>query len=97
MWGYQRHFLSSVEHRAREIFELLQPKAEFGVFLVGILTEPQPDSHPICLEPEECGFLPSDFEKVEEYFKVFEKLDPEYGRFHTHPKAQDSLNNRVKV
>jgi Probable sensor domain DACNG/Probable sensor domain DACNH len=61
MWGYQQHFQISAESAAKEIFSKLDKDLSPRVFLVGILFQQRHDSHPVCLQPEECGFEPTMF------------------------------------
>lgn len=61
MWGYQRHFQIGVEDAAERVFKKLDPGFQVKAFLLGVLREPSPGWHPVCLEPPICGFVPSDF------------------------------------
>lgn len=64
IWGYQRHFHSGVEDAAEGVFGKLDPGFQVKVFFLGVLREPSPEFHYICLEPPTCGFLPSDFRSL---------------------------------
>ena len=55
MWGYQQHFRWCLEYEANKIFHMLTDRLDPKAFLVGLLCETSPGSHPICIEPEECG------------------------------------------
>jgi hypothetical protein len=71
MWGYQRHFQISVQSNAERLFQKLDPNLEAQTFLLGLLREPAGEKHPVCLEPEDCGYRPSDFSSVREKAKLF--------------------------
>lgn len=64
MWGYQRHFQIGVEDAAEQVFKKLDPGFQVKVFLLGVLREPSPRWHPVCLEPPNCGFTTSDFSSL---------------------------------
>jgi hypothetical protein len=64
MWGYQRCFQISVQVEAEKLFQALDPGFEVETFLLGLVCKESPEDHPICLEPEECGFEPDDFASV---------------------------------
>lgn len=66
MWGFQRYFQSSLKFRAEELFKALDPGFEVKVFLLGLVRKKSPTNHPVCLEPEECGFEPHTFASVRE-------------------------------
>ncbi len=71
MWGFQFHFQNSVKHAIRRLLDLLNKDIEVEIFLVGVLADEKPGSHPICLEPEDCGFTTNDFESVLEDASIF--------------------------
>src|ERR1035437_6131471 len=91
MWGYQRHFQISLKVRAEELFKALDPNYEVEVFLLGLVRNESPTNHPVCLEPEECGFEPHHFGSVREDAKHFLAVDPDRNLMATHPTHQRSI------
>ncbi|HEV2246171.1 MAG TPA: diadenylate cyclase [Terriglobia bacterium] len=80
MWGYQRHFQHSVERAAERLFKALDPNMEVDVFLLGLVREDvpaKPGNHPVCLEPEECGFQPEAFDSVRKDTNHFMAISPD--------------------
>jgi len=80
MWGYQRHFQHSVERAAERLFKALDPNLEVDVFLLGLVREDvpaKPENHPVCLEPEECGFEPQAFASVRKDTNHFLAISPD--------------------
>lgn len=97
MWGYQPHFRIGVKVAAERIFQQLDPKLIPKVFLVGILVEERADRHPVCLEPEDCGYAPNSFHEVLEQAKSIEAIDEERHIFHSHPGVQENHDRRRKI
>lgn len=97
MWGYQQHFQISAKVAAKSIFESLDKTLEPKIFLVGILVEEREDRHPVCLEPEDCGYEPRLFMDVREQAIHFEAVNPERNIIHSHPVARQTYDNRLKV
>src|SRR2546430_1261171 len=62
MWGYQRHFQASVQRAAEVLCRVLNRDLRVTAFLVGVLREEREDHYPVCLEPEECGYSPEQFD-----------------------------------
>ena len=89
MWGYQRHFQISAKIVAEGIFSRLDRDLVQNVFLIGVLDEYLNDRHPICLEPEDCGFEVRQFTNVKEQAKHIEATDEQRYVFHSHPIAQE--------
>ena len=75
MWGYQRHFQVSVQHAAKDLFRKIDPDLEPTTFLLGLVRAPAEDKHPVCLEPEDCGWRPSDFASVRKNSDHFLAVD----------------------
>jgi len=94
MWGYQRHFQISLKVRAEELFKALDPGFEIEVFLLGLVRNESPTNHPVCLEPEECGFEPYNFTSVREDAKHFLAVSPDRNLMATHPSHQRSIERR---
>jgi hypothetical protein len=97
MWGYQRHFQISVQMWAEELFKALHPQYEVQTFLLGLARKTDPNLHPVCLEPEECGFRPEEFESVRETAKHFQAIDPDRGMICTHPIHQKAVDRRLEA
>ena len=96
MWGFQRHFQISLQHRAEDLFKALNPEFEVETFLLGILREQKADRHPICLEPEDCGFNPSDFSSVMKDAEHYRAVDPERDVICSHEAHQRSFVRRIQ-
>jgi len=94
MWGFQQHFQISLKVSAEELFKELDPNFEVKVFLLGLVRNESPTNHPICLEPEECGFEPRDFGSVREDAKHFLAVAPDRNMMATHPAHQRSIESR---
>ena len=97
MWGYQLHFLISVKVAAESIFKKLDQKLIPKVSLLGILMEDRNDRHPICIEPEDCGYQPEILHEVFEQAKHYEAIDEDRHRLHSHPIAQERHEHRIKI
>lgn len=95
MWGYQQHFKISIETTAKSLFSKIDPRLSPNVFLLGILTEKRNDRHPVCLEPEDCGFDVNDFTDIHSLATELEKVDEERQIFHSHPLAQENHEKRI--
>jgi DNA integrity scanning protein DisA with diadenylate cyclase activity len=97
MWGFQQHIQISLKVSAESLFNQIDPELKPRLFLLGILTENRTDRHPVCLEPEECGYSVDSFQEVNGLAKQLEKLDAEGNIFHSHPVAQQNHNQRISV
>ena len=75
MWGFQRHFWSSVKHLAEDLFERLDPSLKVETFLLGLIREGEVDENPVCLEPQDCGSGVKDFMSVREDSNHFLAVD----------------------
>ncbi len=96
MWGYQPHFQIYAKVAAEGIFSRLDRNLSPKVFLVGILVEDRKDRHPICLEPEDCGYEVYKFSDVITRADHLEAIDEEQHMFHSHPIAQENHIRRMK-
>jgi hypothetical protein len=92
----ERHFQIAVQHAAEGLFKTLHPQFEVETFLLGIARKSDPKIHPVCLEPEECGFRPEDFESVRDAAKHHLAIDPEREVICWHPEHQKATNRRVE-
>lgn len=95
MWGYQQHMQISFQVSAESLFK----KIDFGfnprIFFLGLLIENRKDRHPICLEPEDCGFLINNFSELKELAHQLEKVDEESKIIHSLKIAQESHDKRI--
>ncbi len=96
MWGYQPHFQISAKADAKEIFAKLDQNLAPNVFLLGILVQDRKDRHPICLEPEDCGYDVQRFSDVMERASHLEAVDEEQNIIHSHPLVQENYARRRK-
>lgn len=97
MWGYQQHFRISIEETAKSLFELVDKRLSPKLFLLGIQVDEQENRHPICLEPEDCGFDVKCFSDISNLAKELEKVDEETKTFHSHPIAQKTHEKRIST
>lgn len=95
MWGFQQHFLISINVTAKSLFEQIDSELRPKAFLVGVLVDKRSDRHPICIEPEDCGYGVKAFSELESLAKELEKVDEEKRIFHSHPIAQASHDKRI--
>ncbi|HUD46521.1 MAG TPA: hypothetical protein VMR33_06810, partial [Candidatus Baltobacteraceae bacterium] len=94
MWGYQRYFQDSVQVEAEKLFRALDPSFEVETFLLGLVRNESPEDHPICLEPEECGFEPNDFASVRDDAKHNLAVAPDRNMITWEASAQASIDRR---
>jgi hypothetical protein len=95
MWGYQHFVQSSFELTASRLFSLVDPGLRPKVFLLGILVDERTDRHPICVEPEDCGYSVRAFSEVKNVALELEKVDEERKLLHSHPIAQENHDKRI--
>lgn len=95
MWGYQQHFQISIQVTAEGLFNEIDKRLNPRTFLLGVLIDDRDDRHPICLEPEECGYSVESFKEVSSLANELEKVDEEKNIFHTHPSAQENHDKRI--
>jgi len=96
MWGYQQHFQISVKHCAAALFGKLHPEFETEVFLLGLRREENPQQHPVCLEPEDCGFKPENFNSVRDDAEHRYAVDPERNVMASVQSHHDAIQRRVR-
>jgi hypothetical protein len=96
MWGYQKHFQISAKVSAESLFRKLNPEFEVEVFLLGLRRKDDPQQHPVCLEPEDCGFKPEDFASVREDAEHRYAVDPERNLMGSIQSHHDAMQRRVK-
>jgi len=94
MWGYQQHFLHSLQYTANNLFMMLSPKLDPKVILVGKLDNDSIVSHSICFEPE-TAFKINIFDEFDVVIDEISQNDPEKQLMHTHPKA--AANHRAYI
>ena len=97
MWGYQPHFRISAQNAAERIFKQLDKKFEPNVFLIGILNKAVEGYHPICVEPEDCGYNPEIFSDINQIAENLEKLDEDRNIFHTDSNVHQSYLRLIKL
>ena len=97
MWGYQQHFQISLQVSAEGLFNAIDPRLKPTVFLLGILTDKRDDRHPVCIEPEDCGYSVRAFAEVNKLAEELEKVDQEKNIFHSHPIAQENHDKRIST
>lgn len=97
MWGYQQHFQISLQVSAEGLFNAIDPRLKPTVFLLGILTDKRDDRHPVCIEPEDCGYSVGAFVEVNKLAEELEKVDQEKNIFHSHPIAQENHDKRIST
>ena len=81
MWGYQPHFVYSLERLASNVFEELGVALKPDVLLVGVL-KPDAEGHPVCVEPEDGKWDLSLFEEIPKAFPDTIKNHPLQNMFY---------------
>lgn len=94
MWGYQQHFHCSIQDRAERVFQKLDPGFQVKTFLVGLAKSTEAPVHAVCLEPEDCGFSPSDFAGVRADITSFLQIDGEDNLMSTTEQGNLAIQNR---
>jgi sensor domain DACNG-containing protein/sensor domain DACNH-containing protein/DisA checkpoint controller-like protein len=61
MWGYQGHFESELEFRAKAAIQSIAPTVHPKAILVGVRTPEKAEGYPVCVQPEEGEWDPSIF------------------------------------
>lgn len=97
MWGFQLHFQVAIKVAAEDLFKALHPDLEVEVFLLGLARVDANDVHPVCLEPEDCGFFPSEFEQVRSDAEHYRAIDPDRNILCGHPAHQASYDRRIEA
>jgi hypothetical protein len=95
MWPWQVHFRISASVDAESIFGRLDSRLDPNVFLVGFLQEDRINRHPVCLEPEDCGYTVENFSEVENLAKQMQETDPARRMIHSHPLAHAAHVARI--
>ncbi len=95
MWGYQQHILISFQVSAEQLFNKVDSRLNPRVFFIGVLVEEREDRHPICLEPENCGYSTENFSDLKKLANALEKADAENRIFHSHEIAQENHNKKI--
>jgi hypothetical protein len=97
MWGYQLHFRVSAQLAAESLFKALHPDFEVELFLLGLAREDAKEVHQVCLDPEECGFSPSDFAEVRSDAEHHRAVHRDRNLICSHPTHQASCDARIKA
>jgi hypothetical protein len=95
MWGYQQHVQISFQVSAESLFKKIDYKLNPRVFFIGILVDKREDRHPVCLEPEDCGYNVESFRDLKDLATQLEKVDEEGRIFHSHQIAQENHEKRI--
>jgi len=95
MWGYQQHVQISFQVSAESLFKKIDYKLNPKVFFIGILVDKREDRHPVCLEPESCGYNVNSFSDLKDLATQLEKVDEEGRIFHSHQIAQENHEKRI--
>lgn len=97
MWGYQQYIQISLQVSAESLFNEIDKRLRPKIFLLGIITEKRDDRHPICVEPEDCGYSVKAFAEVNTLAQELEKVNGETRIFHSHPIAQKNHEKRISI
>jgi hypothetical protein len=96
MWGYQPHFRTSVQWRARRMFEILGAEDEPKVFLVGVRRPGVDEGHPVCVEPEDGEWPVSLFEGVGDEIEEAVPRHPDQQLFYTDEVTRRETPERIR-
>ena len=91
MWGYQEHFTFAVKMDAEKLLRALGRTAEVDVFIVGFSRD-RNVKYPICVEPEDTMFFPSQFENTDARAAELFAANPRSQTIHFMPHVHDSLH-----
>ena len=97
MWGYQENFQLNARVEAESLFRRLDPEFEARVHVVGFLIQKREDRHPICVVPDDCPYQPSVFDSVPERARELGQYDSTKHGIHTHPIAQQRLEQSIEL
>ena len=95
MWGWQQHIRISFESTAQKLFGRIDKRLYQKVFLLGILVDEREGRHPVCLEPEDCGFDVKCFSDIHKLAKELKKVNGENRIMDSHPIAQKNREKRI--
>jgi len=95
MWGYQQHMQISFQLSADTLFKKIDYRLNPKIFFIGLLVDKREDRHPICLEPEDCGFTVNNFSELKGLAHELEKVDEERKILHSNKNAQENHNKRI--
>lgn len=94
MWGYQGHFESELEFRARAVIQSIAPTVHPKAILVGVRTPEKADGYPVCVQPEDGEWDPSIFfgcaERTEQIYESHPDQELYYGDV---PSMRDKPEN----
>lgn len=97
MWEFQHFFQRAAQAAAKGLFSRLHISLVPEVFLIGVLVEDRENRHPICLEPEDCGFQVNQFYEVKEQALYLEATDELRHMFHSHPIPKKRHEKGIKI
>jgi hypothetical protein len=90
MWKYQPNFRAAAKYFAERVFKVLDQLFEPQLFLIGILTDNNPERFPACVEPEKDFWIhPERFNSVLKLAQTLIPAYPEAGMLQSHPLAQE--------
>ena len=95
MWGYQQYVQISFQVSAESLFKKIDYKLNPRVLFIGVLVDKREDRHPVCLEPEDCGYNVESFRDLKDLATQLEKVDEEGRIFHSHQIAQENHEKRI--
>lgn len=96
MWGYQHHYRDNIQYYAEELFKEISSDLKPQVFLIGILRTDLEGSHPVCIEPEECGIDVDLFLSVDELSESIYNSDPRRNMWHSNPHHHERCVEDLK-
>lgn len=97
MWGYQEHFLMSVESLISSLMAKLQISFPHRVFLFGLKNDEANDGHPICVCPDDSLFQPELFNGVVARTNLLRTADPASTLHHSHPIAAQQRAEQLNM
>lgn len=96
MWAHQHSTQGSLQSYAEKLFEEISPKLKPKVFLLGILRKEKEGSHPICIQPEECGVDVTLFNDVDNVANSIWEKDGRRNMFYGMPYIHENKHNKIK-
>ncbi|HLW01618.1 MAG TPA: diadenylate cyclase [Ktedonobacterales bacterium] len=94
MWSYQHNFRSDVKRATKRVLECLGRQTDVEVYLVGFRVEE--GDYPICVEPEDSYFAPSQFQEVRARGEVLHQEDPHSKIIYSDVRSEAMMHSRLR-
>ncbi len=99
MWAFQPHFRINVKNATIAVLESLGRETDVEIYLVGFRVEE--GEHPICVEPEDGYFVPSQLQDVRDRGDILYREHPDsqmfYSATHLHVRIHNKLRDACRA